>query len=195
MVWWTWVIQGGCGPSNKRLQEAHIHEFVWTVLLRTMAGVHCSRTPYCPTTSHHDPIRVCMAHAERKTFTFRYEQMWEAHEDFQARIDQHWQGPRAATVSGLKEKLGSLLNTLRKWNKETFGNVRTEIRKLKKELQNLHNASLRSGPSHAEIKINDRSIELYHREEIMWHQRERIMWLSAGDKNTNKVFSPSCWNA
>ena len=43
---------------------------------------------------------------------------------------------------------------------------------------------LRAAPSHVELKINERLVELYHREEIMWRQRARIEWLSSGDKNT-----------
>lgn len=34
------------------------------------------------------------------------------------------------------------------------------------------------------MKINENLVELYHRQKIMWRQRDIIEWLSAGDKNT-----------
>jgi hypothetical protein len=43
----------------------------------------------------------------------------------------------------------------------------------------------RLGPSHAETKINDKIVELYHIEEVMWRHRSRIQWLSECDKIAN----------
>ena len=54
---------------------------------------------------------------------------------------------------------------------------------LKQELDRLHDP-LRTAPTDAEQKINEKLIEMYHREEIMWRQRAKIRWLSAGDRNT-----------
>ena len=65
-----------------------------------------------------------------------------------------------------------------------FGNVKKEIKKLKNELDRLRNLPGHVGPSLLEINVNDKLVELYHREEIMWRQRSRVQWLSEGDKNS-----------
>ena len=85
------------------------------------------------------------------------------------------------SASAVRAKLASLASNLGEWSKHTFGSVRGEIRSLKKELDRLRNVNARAGPSAVEVKINDRLLELYLREERMWRPRARGDWLSAGD--------------
>ena len=95
-----------------------------------------------------------------------------------------WSGsPAGQSVMQLSKKLGDLSASLRQWSGATIGCVGKEIKKLKKELATLQNDPRRLSPSHAEIKIMGRLVELYHMEEIKQLQRSLIDCISDGDHN------------
>jgi len=110
--------------------------------------------------------------------------MWDRHPELKPTVATCWQTVVATTVGDVNRKLGALSDELGKWGVDTLGNVKKEIKKLKNELDRLRNLPGRVGPSLLEINVNDKLVELYHREEIMWRQRSRVQWLSEGDKNS-----------
>jgi hypothetical protein len=54
------------------------------------------------------------------------------------------------------------------WDKHTFGHIQCELPRLGKELERLRDEPTRTTPTHAELKIVDRLVELHHREKLMW---------------------------
>jgi hypothetical protein len=157
----------------------------------------CSRFPFAnlrhltAACSDHSPILLSLDRdqgelaRDRSSKTFKYEIMWETHSELRPLVEQVWSsGGDCKSLSDVQQKLSDLSCALQGWNKSTFGSVRTETRSLKIRLESLRQLPGRVGPSHEEIKIQDRLVELNYREEIMWRQRSRIQWLSEGDQNT-----------
>ena len=83
--------------------------------------------------------------------------MWESHENFTPWMSNAWQEEEKARTVHFDG-----------WGRPTFGHVRLELQRLKEELEQLQANPSRTGPSHREIKITDRIVELNYREEIMW---------------------------
>ena len=106
---------------------------------------------------------------------FRYECMWERDGRFRAVLENAWKAKdRAQSVSDFSEKLANLATELQKWGCYTFGSVRSDLRRLRKRLEDLQAIPMRVGPSTEEKEVKARMVELCYWEEIMWRQRARV---------------------
>jgi hypothetical protein len=118
-------------------------------------------------TLDHSPIILRMEPAARrppkKGRMFRYELMWEAHEEFAPVLKKTWhEVGNISTKVEMKEKLSYLSENLKEWETNNFGSVRKTLQKLKGELEGMRADPGRTGPSY-EIKVRERIAELHHR--------------------------------
>jgi hypothetical protein len=79
--------------------------------------------------SDHSPILLRHAPTEQQSLqskVFRYEAMWESHQDFRPMINDAWGYNTCTSMHGLEEKLKGLSCALSVWGRDTFGSVRKE---------------------------------------------------------------------
>ncbi|XP_073367662.1 uncharacterized protein [Aegilops tauschii subsp. strangulata] len=181
--WWTFEKRVAGGTYTRVRLHRAVADAAWSTIF-PFAEVS-NETAAC---SDHGPIVLKLTddeEATRKPKSFKYEVMWERHPELHSFIETNWNGkPKGLSANEVRDKLKDLSENLYGWERHTFGNVKKEIKQLTKQLEVLKNVPGRIEPSHLEIKVVDRLVELYHREEILSRQRSRVDWLTYGDSNT-----------
>jgi hypothetical protein len=123
----------------------------------------------------------------------RYEIVWEREPSLSAAVEEAWS--RREPVGDLGDvaaSLSSMMSSLYSWKREHFKSVPKEIEKKRAQLEALQAAN-DDASILARTGLEKEMDELLYREEILWMQRSRIVWLREGDRNTKYFHRRASW--
>ncbi|OMO80770.1 reverse transcriptase [Corchorus capsularis] len=116
---------------------------------------------------------------------YRFEWMWTTHPGCKEEIKKAWnQQHQGSAAYQLVQKLKCSRDGLRRWNKNTFGNLRFRRRKMEERLAALQ-GDLMNMESRNEEKVLRNELEMIMEQEQMhWMQKSRENWIIHSDRNT-----------
>lgn len=106
--------------------------------------------------------------------------MWVTHPATGIVIQEAWIKSKSFLAS-----LKNIKTTIKIWNKETFGNVQRNIKRLKEMILELQSQPQESSTLNTEETIQKNLNEMLHREEMHWKDKAKSGWIEEGDANTH----------
>ena len=113
---------------------------------------------------------------------FRFEAMWLKDDQCEDVVHSAWDRCLEGDAMGkMLTKVADCQNQLKLWDKSTFGNIRIELARKRKQLLKAKGESM-GGRGHNRVKSLTNEIQkLMDKEEVTWHQRVKNDWLKFGD--------------
>ncbi|GAU13228.1 hypothetical protein TSUD_245980 [Trifolium subterraneum] len=138
----------------------------------------------------HFPLLLEFKNQETQfTSHFKFLKMWTAHHDCINVVQNSWN----TVVNGcpmyvLSQKLKSLKANLKSWNKDSFGNIHSNVKQAYQNADDIHNLIDSNGPN--ELLLDQEKIAQINlekallMEEMFWSEKSKVKWHTDGDRNT-----------
>ena len=114
---------------------------------------------------------------------FLFKAMWTRDARCREVVELAWDPGRGGLNFQLADKLRSCKEKLQRWNWKEFGNVKHTIKRKREQLQQLESLNSLHKKAEEIQKLKTEINETLTREEIMWSQRSRAMWIKWEDHN------------
>ena len=115
---------------------------------------------------------------------FMFEEMWTREEGCKEVIETAWDPLNCNPNMPIQKRLQSCKDHLQDWNYKVFGNVNKVLKQKQRRLQHLEELNLLHESAEEIQGLKKEINEMLFREEVMWNQRSRALWIKCGDRNT-----------
>ncbi|XP_050253672.1 uncharacterized protein LOC126699744 [Quercus robur] len=136
--------------------------------------------------SDHKPILICLNGIPKiRQKPWRFEHMWMGEEGCKDVVEEAWvhetTGHAMARVEG---KIGRCQSKLTWWSRLAIGNITRQLKEKKVQLRKAEDAAIVGKSMSRVFRLKREINDLLSKEEKMWRQRSRTLWLHEGDGNT-----------
>ncbi|XP_023914161.2 uncharacterized protein LOC112025716 [Quercus suber] len=115
---------------------------------------------------------------------FMFEAMWTCDERCRQIIKDAWDPLRADTEFQIHEMLKCCQDHLQRWNREVFDNINKTLRVKQQRLQEIEALDMLHETAEEIEGLRKEINEILIKEEVMWSQRSRALWMKCGDRNS-----------
>ena len=136
--------------------------------------------------SDHKPILICLNGIPRsRNKPWRFEHMWLEEEGCRDTVESAWQfNAPGQAMTRVEGKINHCQTKLKWWCRMEIGNITKLLKDKKVALRKAEEEAIAGGSIYRVNRLKREINDLLSKEEKMWKQRSRALWLHEGDRNT-----------